>query len=68
MADDPKPWRENEPGVGIVDGKLNVVTPEQHVRMAIERNVEEALEDPDDDLRTDYEAEEDLDDVSDLDE
>ena len=35
----------DSPGVGMLDdGKLNVVTPEEHQRRAAERNAEEMLD------------------------
>lgn len=48
MTDPRKDWcpASEEPGVGMLDdGKLNVVTPEQHAQRAMERDAEEAIED-----------------------
>lgn len=53
MTDAPqKPWRpsSDEPGVGMLDdGKLNVVTPQQHAQAVLERNAQEAADAEDDD-------------------
>lgn len=51
-SDDPKkeqPWRDpaGDFGIGMVNGELQVLTPEQHREMAIQRNAEEALEQDD---------------------
>lgn len=54
MSNDPKIWRpDDNVGMGMIDGEIVTLTPEQYAKAVIERNAEESEEpdvDEDDDL------------------